>query len=126
LGDGLDRRGQRFVRSRAAVGLLLLVLAAHAFVSGATHFHVRALPNAQTTQSDVHGDEGRGRSVPLSGDETQCLLCRLQRSLVSDLGSATLAVAPPSADAPGYVALREVSTRASRSRPRSGRAPPSV
>ena len=114
------------MRSRATVGLLLLVVTAHAFVASATHFHVRARPNAQAAQAVVYGDEGGNRSVPLAGDEAQCLLCRLQRSFVSDLRSATLAVAPPSADALGYAALRNISTRASRSLLPSGRAPPSV
>lgn len=114
------------MRSRAAVGLLLLVVTAHAFVASATHFHVRALPDAQTSQVAVHGDEGGGRSAPLAGDEAQCLLCRLQRSFVSDLQYATLAVAPPSAHALDYAALRNVSARASRSLLPSGRAPPSA
>jgi hypothetical protein len=126
LGDGLVRRGQRFVRSRAAVGLLLLVVTAHAFVAGATHFHVRALSHTQTTQAALYGDEDGSRSVPLAGDEAQCLLCRLQRSFVSDLQGTTLAVAPPSTEALGYDALRNVSVRASRSLLPSGRAPPSV
>jgi hypothetical protein len=108
------------------VALLLLVVTAHAFVAGATHFHVRALSHAQTTQAALHGDEEGRRSVPLAGDEAQCLLCRLQRSFVSDLQSKTLSVAPPSTEALGYDALRNVSARASRSLLPSGRAPPSV
>ena len=112
------------MRSRAAVGLLLLVVTVHAFVASATHFHV--LTDAQTSQAVVHGDERGSRSVPLAGDEAQCLLCRLQRSFVSDLQSATLAVAPPTADALGYATLRNVSTLASCSLLPSGRAPPSV
>ena len=114
------------MRSRVAAGLLLLVVTAHAFVASATHFHVSALPDAQTTQATVHGDEGSSRSLPLTGDEAQCLLCRLQHSFVSDLQSATLAVAPPSADALRYAALGNVSACASRSLLPSGRAPPSV
>lgn len=114
------------MRSRAAAGLLLLVVTAHAFVASATHFHLRALPDAQTTQAAVRGDEGGSRSLPLTGDEAQCLLCRLQRSFVSDLQSATLAVVPPTAGALDYVTLRNVSTRASSSLLPPGRAPPSV
>ena len=114
------------MRSRAAVGLLLLVVTAHAFVAGATHFHVRALSHAQTTQAALHSDEEGSRSVPLAGDEAQCLLCRLQRSFVSDLQSTTLSVAPPSTEALDYDALRNVSARASRSLLPSGRGPPSV
>ena len=114
------------MRPRAAVGLLLLVVTAHAFVASATHFHVSALTDAQTSQAAVYGDEGGSRSVPLSGDDAQCLLCRLQRSFVSDLQSATLAVAPPSADARGHATPRNATTLASRSLLPSGRAPPSV
>jgi len=114
------------VRTRGAVGLLLLALTAHAFVASATHFHVRELTDAQTAQAAVHGDEGSDRGVPLSGDEAQCLLCRLQRSFVSDLQSATLAFAPPSADALGHASPRNVTTLASRSLLPPGRAPPSV
>ena len=114
------------MRPRAAVGLLLLVVTAHAFVVSATHFHVSALADARTSQAAVHGDEGGGRDVPLSGDEARCLLCRLQRSFVSDLQSATPTVARPSADALGYASLRNVATLASRSLLPSGRAPPSV
>lgn len=114
------------MRSRAAVGLLLLVVTAHAFVASATHFHAGAVTGAQTTQAAVHGDEGGGGGVPLSGDEAQCLLCRLQRSFVSDLQSTALAVAPPSADALGYASPRNAITLASRSLLPLGRAPPSA
>lgn len=114
------------MRSRAAAGLLLLVVTAHAFVAGATHFHRGAVPGAQSSKAAIRGDDGGGRSAPLAGDDAQCLLCRLQRSFVSDLQSAALAVEPPSADALGYAALRSVSARASRSLLPSGRAPPSA
>jgi hypothetical protein len=114
------------VRSRAAAGLLLLVVTAHAFVAGTTHFHGRDVPGTQPAQAAAHGHEGGDRSVPLSGDEAQCLLCRLQRSFVSDLRSATPAVTPPTSDAPGYVAPRGVYARASSSLLPSGRAPPAA
>jgi hypothetical protein len=114
------------VRSRAAAGLLLLLVTAHAFVAGATHFHAIVFADAQTSRAAVHGDERGGPGVPLSGDEAQCLLCRLQRSFVSDLRSATLAPAPPSADALGHATPTNVAALASRSLMPSGRAPPSV
>ena len=126
LGDDVDRRGKRFVRSRAALGLLLLAVTAHAFVAGATHFHRRAVSGAHASPVALRGDDGSGSSAPLAGDEAQCLLCRLQRSFVSNLQCATLAVAPPSTDALGYTALRHVSARASCSLLPSGRAPPSA
>ena len=114
------------MRARAAAGLLLLVVTAHAFVVSATHFHTRAVLCAQSPQAVLHGDDGGSRSAPLAGDEAQCLLCRLQRSFVADLQGATLVVTPPPADALGYAALRKVSARASRSLLPPGRAPPSA
>ena len=126
LSDDVGRWGKRFVRPRAALGLLLLAVTAHAFVAAATHFHRRAVSGAQASQAALCGDDGSGTSAPLAGDEAQCLLCRLQRSFVSDLQCATLAVAPPSTDALNYAALRQVSARASCSLLPSGRAPPSV
>ena len=114
------------MRSRAAVGLLLLVVTAHAFVAGATHFHRRAVPAAQPSQAALQGSEGGGGGVPLAGDEAQCLLCRLQRSFVSDLQSATLSLTPPAAAALSHVAPRNVYARALRSLLPAGRAPPSA
>lgn len=126
MSDGLLRRWRRFVRPRAAAGLLLLAVTAHAFVAGATHFHHRALSNAPAGQAAVHGSEGGGQSVPLAADEARCLLCRLQRSFVSDLQNLTASVTPPLADAHGFNSLRRVSARAARSLLPSGRGPPSV
>lgn len=112
------------MRPRAAAGLLLLVLTTHAFVAGATHFHRGVVSGANASRVALHGGEGDGQSVPPSGDEAQCLLCRLQRDSVSDLQSTTLAVEPPAADALRYAALRQVSARAQRSLSPPGRAPP--
>jgi Protein of unknown function (DUF2946) len=114
------------VRPRAAAGLLLLVLTAHAFVAGATHFHRRVVSGAHASRVALHGGDADGQSVPPAGDEAQCLLCRLQRNFVSDLQSTTLAFAPPAADALRYAAPRKVSARAVRFLAPSGRAPPSV
>ena len=120
------RPGQTVVRSRAAAGLLLLVLTAHAFVAGTTHFHVAAADGAQPAQASLSGGDSDGRSAPLAGDETQCLLCRLQRNLVSEaLGGPLSFVALP-AEPRVYAAPREASARASRAQSPRGRAPPSV
>jgi hypothetical protein len=108
------------------LGLLLLVVTAHAFVASATHFHARSVALAQVSQSAAGGDEGGSRGAPLAGDEAQCLLCRLQRSFISELQGATLTVAPPPADALAYAAPRRIHAHASRSLLPSGRAPPSV
>lgn len=126
MSDGLSRRWRRFIRPRAAAGLLLLVVTAHAFVASATHFHHRAVSNAHVGRAAVHGSEGGGQSAPLATDEARCLLCRLQRSFVSDLQNSTVSLTPPHADTYGFNSLRKVSARAARSLLPSGRAPPSV
>ncbi|MCA1621261.1 MAG: hypothetical protein LC795_18545 [Acidobacteria bacterium] len=114
------------MRPRAAVGLLLLVVTAHAFVAGATHFHRRAVSAVPAGQTAVRGSEGGERSVPLAGDEVHCLLCRLNRGFVSDLQNATFSLAPPPADVIGITSLSKASARSARSLLPSGRAPPSV
>lgn len=126
MSDGLLRKWRRFVRPRAAAGLLLLVVTAHAFVASATHFHHRAFSNGYAGHAAVHGSEGGGQSAPLAADEARCLLCRLQRSFVSDLQNSNVSVEPPPADTLGFNSLREVSARAARSLLPSGRGPPSV
>ena len=114
------------MRPRAAVGLLLLVVTAHAFVAGSTHFHRRVVSAAPAGQTAAHGSEGGERSIPLTGDEAQCLLCRLNRGFVSDLQNATLSLAPPPADVHDFSSLRKVYARAALSLLPPGRAPPSV
>lgn len=126
MSDGLLRRWRRFVRPRAAAGLLLLVVTAHAFVASATHFHQRALSGARDARAAVHGSEGGGQSAPLAADESRCLLCRLQRSFVSDLQNSAASVEPPPADTLGFNSLRKVSARSALSLLPSGRGPPSV
>lgn len=117
---------RRFVRSRAAAGLLLLALTTHAFVAGATHFHRVVHPGASPTQTVVRGEEERGPGTPLAGDEKQCLLCRLQRNFVIDLQHATLVVAAPPAWTPVHELLHEASARPGTAKLRQGRAPPAV
>jgi hypothetical protein len=114
------------VRSRAAAGLLLLALTAHAFVASATHFHRVADAGAHSESAALLGKERNGQGAPLAGDDAQCLLCRLQRDLVSELRGAALALAPPPAEPVGYVSLKNVYARSSRSLLPPGRAPPAV
>ena len=125
LGEKLSIQARRFARSRAAAGLLLLALTAHAFVAGATHFHRIVQPGASHAQTAVRGGEERGQEAPLTGDERQCLLCRLQRNLVSDLRHSALVIAPPPASTPVHGHLQEAAARAATLRLRQGRAPPS-
>jgi hypothetical protein len=124
LGEKLTGQTHRLVRSRAAAGLLLLALTAHAFVAGATHFHRLPQPGAGPAQATFQNGEDRGESAPLGGDEKQCLLCRLQRNFVSDLGHAALVIAAPHASTPAQQHLHEVAARAGTVPLRQGRAPP--
>ena len=112
--------------SRAAAGLLLLALTAHAFVAGATHFHRGAGARAQSDGAALLGKERDGKSAPLSADDAQCPLCRLQRDFVSELRGAALALAPPPARPVGYASLTNPCARATRSLLPPGRAPPAV
>ena len=76
---------------------VLLALMAHAFLVSATHFHRAGQPGGWPASgvSSVgdSGDKGKARDA---GDQhAQCVLCRLQRSLVTDLHSAAPSVAAP-------------------------------
>lgn len=126
MGEELSIQARKFVRSRAAAGLFLLLLTAHAFVAGATHFHRLPQFGAGPARVALQNGEERGERAPLGGDEKQCLLCRLQRNLVSDLQHATLVLAPPPAQTLGHAHLHEVAARAGTLLLRQGRAPPSV
>ena len=117
---------RKFVRSRAAAGLLLLALTVHAFVASATHFHSLPQPGASPAQVALQSDKDSGRGTPLGGDEKQCLLCRLQRNLVSDLQHTALFIAAPPAWTPEHELLHEAAARAGSVLLRQGRAPPSV
>jgi hypothetical protein len=117
---------QKFVRSRAARGLLLLALTAHAFVASATHFHRLPQLGASPAQSILQNGEGSADGAPLGGDEKQCLLCRLQRNLVSDLQHAAIILAPPLARTPVHEPLHKAATRAGTVLLRQGRAPPAA
>ena len=114
------------MRSRAAAGLLLLALTAHAFVAGSTHFHRPAQPGTSPAQAAAQSGEERGRGAPLAGDEKQCLLCRLQRNFISDLQHAALLIAPPPARAHGHEHPQERVALYGPALLRQGRAPPSV
>jgi hypothetical protein len=126
LGEKVSSQVRKFTRSRAAVGLLLLALTAHAFVASATHFHRLPQLGASPVQAALHNGEKGGEGTPLGGDEKQCLLCRLQRNLVSDLQHATLYTATPPAWTPVPEPLHEAAARPGTVRLRQGRAPPSI
>ena len=126
MGEKLSSQVRRFTRSRTAAGLLLLALMAHAFVAGATHIHLLQQLGPSPAQVALQNGEDRSEGVPLGGDEKQCLLCRLQRNLVSDLQHAALVIAAPPALTPGPELLKEAAARAGTPILRLGRAPPTV
>ena len=126
MGEKLSSQAQKFVRSRAAAGLLLLALTVHAFVAGATHFHRLPQHGASPAQTSFQNGEDRGGSTPLGSDEKQCLLCRLQRNLVTDLQHAALVIAAPPAWTPCYESFHEATAREGSLLLRQGRAPPAV
>jgi len=114
------------VRSRRAAGLLLLALTAHAFVASATHFHRLPPIGAAPAQTIFQSEEENGKGAPLSGDEKQCLLCRLQRNLVTDLQHAALVIAAPLARTFVPEPLQATAARAGTVLLRQGRAPPAI
>lgn len=114
------------MRSRAAAGLILLALTAHAFFAVSTHFHRPARPLASPAHAALHNVEGQGEEAPFGGEEKQCLLCRLQRNLVSDLQHATLVIAAPPSWTPVQELVHDAAARPGAVLLRQGRAPPSV
>jgi len=106
--------------------MLLLALTVHAFVAGATHFHSLPQPGASPAQTSFQNGEDPGGGSPLGADEKQCLLCRLQRNLVTDLQHAALIIAASPAWTPSYELLHEAVAREGSLLLRQGRAPPAV
>jgi hypothetical protein len=121
LESGLNNFAKR--RVRGARGLLLLVLMAHAFFVGATHFHVVAGLDPSRASSVNRPEEGR--KAPLRGGEEQCLVCRLQRSFNNGLmRHATPEVASPVAKPLVFASLEQASAHSARPLSAKGRAPP--
>ncbi|HLM57579.1 MAG TPA: hypothetical protein VK422_15800 [Pyrinomonadaceae bacterium] len=102
-------------------GLLLLFVFAHAVFAGATHFH-------RVTQP---GDAGHASARQESAEDSaaakghfQCVLCRLQRQLVSDGRPTGLRVVIPAADAATHEAYLSDTKSSPHPLLRQGRAPP--
>jgi hypothetical protein len=123
LESGLNNFAKR--RVRGARGLLLLVLMAHAFFVGATHFHVAAgLDPSRASGASVTRPE-ESRKAPLTGGEEQCLVCRLQRNFNNGLmRHATPEVASPLAEPLVLPSLEQASARSAQRLSATGRAPP--
>jgi hypothetical protein len=121
LESGLNNFAKR--RVRGARGLLLLVLMAHAFIVGATHFHVVAGLDPSRASSANRREESR--KAPLKGGEEQCLVCRLQRNFNNGLmRHATPEVASPLAEPIVLPSLEQASAHSARPLSATGRAPP--
>lgn len=107
--------------------LVLLVLTGHAFVVSATHFHAgRQFGPAAYGYGAQAAQLAHTQTAPPNGGHEQCLLCRLQRNLVSDLQHSAPALDAPPAEAIGRARSREASARQAHLSARSGRAPPSA
>jgi hypothetical protein len=105
--------------------LMLLVLTGHAFVVSATHFH-RARPSAPAAADrgpQFNLPQGAQEAPPAGGHE-QCLLCRLQRNLVSDLQHYVSTLPTPQAESLGRFNSFDAPARRAHLLARSGRAPP--
>ena len=102
---------------------MLLVLALHAFVASATHFHTSFAPANGASQAVLEGRDDAGQNTAPSGD-ANCLLCRLQRDFVGGVQPAAPALAPPPAVASEHEPFRETHVNTTRLLLRAGRAPP--
>jgi hypothetical protein len=102
---------------------VLLVLALHAFVASATHFHTSFVPAAGASQAVLESRDDAGQGTAPSGD-ANCFLCRLQRDFAGVLQQSPPALAPPPTVAFEYEPFRETPVRAARPLRRAGRAPP--
>ena len=123
MGEKLNREGRGLVRPRAAAGLVLLLLAAHAFVASATHFHASLAPAVGSSQPALLSREEGERGTPTPGDP-RCFLCRLQRDFISDLEQSAPALAPPGSATLEHESAHHAPARDARTLLRPGRAPP--
>ncbi len=122
MGEKLSVQGWRLVRGRAAAALLLLALTTHAFVASATHFHRFAGAVPHSVQASVGSRRGDTPQAPLAGEDSRCLLCRLQRSLISDVQNGSVLLLPPAAGGVDYCAFQKNSLHTASSPRRPGRA----
>ena len=102
---------------------MLLVLAAHAFVASATHFHAPSARAAASSQTALASQSEGERGTPPSGD-TRCFLCRLQRDFVSDLQHSVPALALPAPATLEHESAQQTPALTTRTLLRRGRAPP--
>ncbi|HYP54464.1 MAG TPA: hypothetical protein VEQ42_13025 [Pyrinomonadaceae bacterium] len=112
-------------RAFSRAGWVMLLLAVHAFVVGATHLHAgdRLQVNALAPPG-VSVGEHEDYKHHTANEHVRCLLCRLQRGLVADLeGVRPFAFAPSPESALAASPARPLFLDNSTHAP-SGRAPP--
>ncbi|PYP84984.1 MAG: hypothetical protein DMF61_18180 [Blastocatellia bacterium AA13] len=73
-----------------ALGLVLLI--AHAAAVTVTHHHTLLHSSNDPTALAISNSDGAAQS-PLSGSDSQCLSCGLQRNIISEIGPASFVVA---------------------------------
>lgn len=105
---------------------LLLALLAHAVLVSTTHFHRagQAASAAPPGVSQARDAKDSGASPDAGGQHAQCLLCRLQRNLVSDLHDSTPSFAAPQRISPRFAAPPVLSDADRSFLIPAGRAPP--
>ena len=113
-------------RSRAATGIVLLVLMAHAFVASTSHFHRLARATAPDYSGAALSANDESQDAPPAGGHTQCLICRLQRNFISDLEQLIPTVAAPPATTLVFETHSDTSVQSVRFLAPSGRAPPNA
>jgi hypothetical protein len=104
-------------------GVVLFVLAAHAFVASATHFHTPFVVADGSSQAAWQSRDANEQGAPPSS-EANCFLCRLQRDCAGGVQHSAPALAPPPVVSVEHESVRETPVRSARLRLRSGRAPP--
>ncbi|MBC7930016.1 MAG: hypothetical protein H7Z38_05550 [Rubrivivax sp.] len=124
MGLRVRRDWKGIAQSRAATGLVLLVLMAHGFVASTTHFHRLAVATAPGYSGAALSANEETRDAPPAGGHAQCLVCRLQRNFISDLQQTIPAIAAPLATALAYETLTDTFVRNVRFLSPSGRGPP--
>jgi hypothetical protein len=107
-----------------ATALVLLVLVGHAFVVSATHFHPGRQPGAAPSYGTRVSQPDEAQNTSIANGHEQCLLCRLQRNLISDLQSSPPALCPPRAEGLSPHDSPDASARRAHLLLRQGRAPP--
>jgi hypothetical protein len=109
------------------LALALLLVFAHAFVVSAAHFH-RAGATSTGSQAGIGQNASLDSQTRAEADgasgHAQCLLCRLQRNLISDLDRHSFVPTPPTRKLSDIQAASTVAPLSDDYLVPAGRAPP--